>query len=319
MTLSGNFLCSGVMIIICIPIRHNLKTLRLICGFCFKSGRQPSTLKGHRSAIANVFKLIGMSWDPGTNYHITELLKFCQNARPRSSNRLPKWDLNLVLTYLNSTKFEPMSQASLEAITLKTTFLLALATGKRVSELHALSRQQDYIVKRTDGALILHCNPLFLAKTQLPDMRPKPIVLLPLKPGEVGDLSLCPVRAVNCYLQETNSVSHSDRLLLRWAGKKTQIFPQTLSSWIRRVIREAYAFADVPLPPVRRASHEVRALAASYAYMNNVALTDLLGAVGWSSSSTFAKHYLREVEPLTVQIRLPTREEPADHSIPSDS
>ena len=90
-----------------------------------------------------------------------------------------------MLTYLNSSKFEPMCQVSLEAITLKTTFLLALATGKRVSELHALSRQQDYIVKRTDGALILHCNPLFLAKTRLPDTRPKPIVLLPLKPGEV--------------------------------------------------------------------------------------------------------------------------------------
>ena len=246
------------------PHKTQPKDIAAYLWFLFKSGRQPSTLKGHRSAIANVFKLIGMSWDPGTNYHITELLKFCQNARPRSSNRLPKWDLNLVLTYLNSTKFEPMSQASLEAITLKTTFLLALATGKRVSELHALSRQQDYIVKRTDGALILHCNPLFLAKTQLPDMRPKPIVLLPLKPGEVGDLSLCPVRAVNCYLQETNSVSHSDRLLLRWAGKKTQIFPQTLSSWIRRVIREAYAFADVPLPPMRRASHEVRALASHH-------------------------------------------------------
>ena len=319
MTQSGKCLCSGAMIITCLHIELNLKDIAAYLWFLFQSGRQPSTLKGHRSAIANVFKLIGMTWDPGTNYHITELLKFCQNARPRSSVRLPKWDLNLVLTYLNSNKFEPMSQVSLEAITLKTTFLLALATAKRVSELHALSRQQDYIVKRTDGALILHCNPLFLAKTQLPDMRPKPIVLLPLKPGEVSDLSLCPVRAVNCYLQATNSVSHSDRLLLRWAGKKTQIFPQTLSSWIRRVIQEAYAFADVPLPPMRRASHEVRALASSHAYMNNVSLTDLLGAVGWSSSSTFAKHYLREVEPLTVQVRLPTREEPADHSIPSDS
>ena len=301
------------------PHRTQPKDIAAYLWFLFQSGRQPSTLKGHRSAIANVFKLIGMTWDPGSNYHITELMKFCQNARPRASVRLPKWDLNLVLTYLNSNKFEPMCQVSLEAITLKTTFLLALATGKRVSELHALSRQQNYIVKRTDGALILHCNPLFLAKTQLPDMRPKPIVLLPLKPGEVNDLSLCPVRAVNCYLQATNSVSHSDRLLLRWASKKAQIFPQTLSSWIRRVIQEAYAFADVPLPPMRRASHEVRALAASHAYMNNVSLTDLLGAVGWSATSTFAKHYLREVSPLAVQVRLPTREKSADHSIPSDS
>ena len=299
------------------PHRTQPKDIAAYLWFLFQSGRQPSTLKGHRSAITNVFKLIDISWDPGTNYHITELLKFCQNSRPRASTRLPKWDLSLVLSYLNSDKFEPLCQVSLEAITLKTTFLLALATGKRISELHALSRQQGYIVKRTDGALVLHCNPLFLAKTQLPDMRPKPIVLLPL-PGEDNDLLLCPVRAVNCYLQATNTVSHSDRLLLRWASKKAQIFPQTLSSWIRRVIQEAYAFADVPIPPMRRAGHEVRALAASHAYMNNVSLTDLLEAVGWSSSSTFAKHYLREVEPLiSVRIRLPS--EPADHSRPSDS
>ena len=66
----------------------------------------------------------------------------------------------------------------------------SLINGKCVSELHALSRQQDYIVKRSDGALVLHCNPYFLAKTQLPNVKLKPIVLLTL-PGEGADLLLC--------------------------------------------------------------------------------------------------------------------------------
>ena len=64
------------------PHRTQPKDIAAYLWFLFQSGRQPSTLKGHRSAIANVFKLIGMTWDPGSNYHITERMKFCQNARP---------------------------------------------------------------------------------------------------------------------------------------------------------------------------------------------------------------------------------------------
>ena len=55
--------------------------------------------------------------------------------------RPPAWDLSKVLTYLVSPAFEPLSQASFCALTLKTLFLLALATAKRVGELQALFRR----------------------------------------------------------------------------------------------------------------------------------------------------------------------------------
>ena len=53
--------------------------------------------------------------------------------------RPPAWDLSKVLQYLVTSAFEPLSQASFRALTLKTLFLLALATAKRVGELQALS------------------------------------------------------------------------------------------------------------------------------------------------------------------------------------
>ena len=40
------------------------------------------------------------------------------------------WDLSMVLTYLVSPAFEPLSQASFRALPLTTLFLLALATAK---------------------------------------------------------------------------------------------------------------------------------------------------------------------------------------------
>ena len=44
--------------------------------------------------------------------------------------RPPDWDLSTVLTYLVSPAFEPSSQASFRALTLKTLFLLALAIAE---------------------------------------------------------------------------------------------------------------------------------------------------------------------------------------------
>ena len=50
-----------------------------------------------------------------------------------------------MLTYLVSPAFEPLSQASFHALTLKPLFLLALATAKRVGELQALSSVVTFV------------------------------------------------------------------------------------------------------------------------------------------------------------------------------
>ena len=54
---------------------------------------------------------------------------------PVRSVRPPAWDLEVVLRYLRSSAFEPLSGLSLRSLTKKVLFLIALATAKRVSEL----------------------------------------------------------------------------------------------------------------------------------------------------------------------------------------
>lgn len=51
-------------------------------------------------------------------------------------------------------------------------------------------------------------------------------------------------------------------------------------------------------PVLSRPAHELRALAATLAYCRGAALTDVIPAVGWRSSCTFANFYLREMEVL---------------------
>lgn len=52
---------------------------------------------------------------------------------------VPSWDLPVVLKALCGSLFEPLDSVDIEFLSYKTAFLLALASAKRVSDIHALS------------------------------------------------------------------------------------------------------------------------------------------------------------------------------------
>ena len=112
--------------------------------------------------------------------------------------RPPAWDLSMVLTYFVSPAFVPLSQASFRALTLKTLFLLALATAKRVGELQALSS----IVTFVAGDACLSYIPQFVAKSEsLARSIPRSFLVTSLADFAAGlttDLKLCPVGPSAC-------------------------------------------------------------------------------------------------------------------------
>ena len=55
----------------------------------------------------------------------------------QNSRNLPKWNLSVVLNELTKAPFEPMKDTDLKRLTFKTAFLLALASGKCCSKIHA--------------------------------------------------------------------------------------------------------------------------------------------------------------------------------------
>ena len=57
---------------------------------------------------------------------------------PRLTLDLPQWDLGIVLEALGKPPYEPLREASLKHLTLKTVFHLAMASAGRRSELKAL-------------------------------------------------------------------------------------------------------------------------------------------------------------------------------------
>ena len=121
--------------------------------------------------------------------------------------RPPAWDLSKVLRYLVSPAFEPFSQAPFHALTLKTLFLLALATAKRVGELQSLSS----VVTFVGGDACLSYIPQFVAESEsLTRSIPRSFLVKSLADFAAGldiDLLLCPVRALCLYLLRARSLS----------------------------------------------------------------------------------------------------------------
>ena len=151
------------------------------------------------------FHLPSLSSDPV----IRDLLRFFRLSSAERVLRPPAWDLSTVLTYFVSPAFEPLSQASFRALKLKTLFLLALATAKRVGELQALSS----IVTFVAGDACLSYIPQFVTKLEsLTRSIPRSSLVKSLADFAAGldiDLLLCPVRALRLYLLRARSLSPS--------------------------------------------------------------------------------------------------------------
>ena len=114
----------------------------------------------------------------GSNPVLSELIRSFELQCPVQRSLTPKWDLSWILICLQKAPYEPLHKASKLHVTLKTVFLLALATAKRCSEIHALAMDSEHLrFNQSDGSVSLMVQPGFLAKNQLPSICPDPIMI----------------------------------------------------------------------------------------------------------------------------------------------
>ena len=96
---------------------------------------RPSTIDSYRIAIDDTLGPAGLHISQSSD--LNRLLSSFQRDRSKSSRNLPKWNLSVVLNELTKAHFKLMKDTDLKHLSLKTAFLLALASGKRRSEIHA--------------------------------------------------------------------------------------------------------------------------------------------------------------------------------------
>ena len=117
------------------------------------------TVSHYRSALSRPLKEY-FNIDLTCNL-VSSLLKGMKVKRPPQPAPKPQWNLGKVLALLES------SSTSSEINSLrKTAFLLLLATGWRISELHACVRDEEYCRVLERNSLIFRPHPSFLAKNE---------------------------------------------------------------------------------------------------------------------------------------------------------
>ena len=256
-----------------------------------------SAVKGHRAAINTTLRQMGLpsfSDDP----LLKDVVKGVALKEARCPKRFPAWDVFLVLQCLRLTPFEPIDICELRFLTYKTVFLIALASGRRCSEVHALA--YSGLAREQDGSISIRFLPEFLAKNQPSSVKAKPILirrLASLLCPDDEDITLCPVRALNMYIKRTKFLRTpaKRRLFVSFReDKRSDISSPSISRWIKSVIQSAYS-TEVGKTAESSRSHEVRAWAASLAWANNASLQSVMEAGYWFSQATFIQFYLRDV------------------------
>ncbi len=164
-----------------------------------------STVKVYASAISAFHKGIN-SLPLGRHPQVCQFLKGARQLSPGRTLQAPSWDQPFVLQSLTRAPYEPTVDADLRALSLKTAFLLALCSAKRVGELCALSVSGECLRWRADGTGVsLWPKPTFLPKVLSPQSINQVLEVDQFHPTssslteEEELLTLCPVRALRAY------------------------------------------------------------------------------------------------------------------------
>ena len=153
-----------------------------------------------------------------------------------------------LLFSMSSRKAPFMKDTDLKHVTLKTAFLLALASGKSCSEIHAWVANKVSNLGQWEKVALFPSSD-FIAKNQLAreSLQSVSPVIIPALTTIVDrqfkeNRTLCPVRALRYYLDRTKDLRGSRSLLLISFKKEhtSDIRPATLSSCLKQTILLSY-------------------------------------------------------------------------------
>ena len=260
----------------------------------FDKGRAISTIRGYRSAIAAIHSGFEDGSKVSSSPYLTKLLRAFFLKRPPVKKLVPAWSLPRVLEALAKPPYEPMAKSSLHDLTVKTVFLMAIASGQRRSALHALCLTPGHVRWERHGVRLVP-RPTYIAKNQTATSGPVEIVLRPLSEHSSiqEDRVWCPVRAVKWYLDRTKDLRRGDQFFVISREPYSAASKDTISRWIVEAIRAAGPGALVPGMAPR--AHDTRGISTSWALFQGVPLVEIQKAAYWSTANSFISFYLRDI------------------------
>ena len=241
----------------------------------------PATVSAYKSALVRPLRLI-FNIDV-TSSPFCEFLRALYNIRPSKPVGKLSWSLDKVLDLALSPRFQ-VNPSILDSLMLSA-FLISLATGARISELHALLRSSDFITFEDSGVTIFP-NPNFIAKNENPGERRSPIFIERLFNEDRSPHPLCPVNNLCIFLKLTED-SPSIKLFVK---------PSDLSDLpINKLRWFVCKFIKIADPGSFPKIHDLRKVASSFAFFRHMNLEKICSLTGWSSFRVFKRHYLQDI------------------------
>ena len=204
---------------------------------------------------------------------------------PPKRKKIPEWALNKVLSLLEMPQYSS-KKATPHHIMSKSLFLIALASGNRVSEISAFDRDSVTFSNNMDN-VTMAVRPGFLYKNERWN-NVAPNVSIPSLRRRCGKPHLlCPVYALRDWLKASKSYE-GPHLFYNMKTKKPLKTPQ-LSKLIVSLINSSQ-------PNTFPKAHDVRKVASSLAWVRGIPIGDILKRSFWKSSNCFIERYLIPVK-----------------------
>ena len=272
----------------------------------FRDRLLPSTIISHHTSVASM--LHHWKYDPATDPHIKLLIRAFRLEQPVQCRIMPKWDLHLVLSALMSPPFASEVNdrgrisdevTDLRWRTMKTVFLLALASARRRSYLHVLSIASDKCVS-PEGGVLFYGKPDFWPRTSYRHRLTNGSQSLEClryhssQPGWIRENVMSSQTTQAMSKGYKKNLGGRQWLFIHWNRAIKDIMRSHISKWIIETVKKAYMWAGRDQED-RVTAHEVRTLSASWACNCQVALPDILSAAYWRSSGVFQNSYLRNM------------------------
>ena len=246
----------------------------------FEKSYEYSTINCHRSAISAYHKKID-NYDVGKHPKVCALLSGVFNERPPKPKYVFVWDVDQVLSYLESLATN--NDLSDQLLNLKLAALLFLTSSGRCHEICYLDVR--YKVKTSSSYKF------YFTKVTKSWRRGQPPPVLEFEEFSANK-KMCVVTCLSHYLERTAEwrTEGQNQLLLSHLSPHKEVKSSTISNWVKQVLK--LSGIDVS----KYQAHSCRSASTSKAKVLGLSVKEILERGRWSSKSTWQRFYNKEIE-----------------------
>ena len=239
-----------------------------------------SAVNTARSSVSNLMYFKDTNITFGSHPDVSVFMRGMYNFKPSVPRYTITWDPDIVLDYIKN--WSPPEQLPLKQLSYKVLMLILLTTGKRHQTVHNFSVTNMRI---TGTKFIFYVHSLDVKEGRrgfIPEA-----VELKAFPSE---RKLCIYRFLKCYLKRTLHIRGTiTQLFITLTKPYRAISLNTMSRWVKELLKASGIDVNMFQPG------STRSASCSKAKEGGAPLSAILGAAGWSRSSTFAKFYDKKI------------------------